>query len=107
MKHKSSVKVTNSAQDSKLLILEPWAEEFEILSGETFEFIGEGEKEGQFEVEFNEDAIIVFSWDSSTVRIICNGEEINNGASGKIAVPEFPEGKSFSSFVKSMFYEKK
>lgn len=89
-----------------MLILEPWAEEFEILSGATFEFIGEGEKEGSFEIEFSEDAIIVFGWESSTVRIFCNGEEINNGASGRIAVPKFPEGKSFSSFVKSMFYGK-
>lgn len=107
MKYKSSAQVTNSAQDSKLLILEPWAEEFEILSGETFKFIGESEKKGSFEVEFSEDTIIVFGWDGSTVKVFCNSEQINSGASGKIAVPIFSEGRSFSSFVKSMFYEKK
>ena len=107
MKYKSSVQVTNSFKDSKLLILEPWAEEFEMLSGETFEFVGEGEKEGNFEVEFSENAIIVFGWESSTVKIFCDGEKINNGASGKIAIPKFPEGKSFSSLVKVMFYGKR
>ena len=78
-----------------------------MLSGKTFEFIGEGEKEGKFEIEFSEDAIIVFGWKSSTVKIFCEGEEINNRASGKIAVPKFPESKSLLSFVKFMFYEEK
>ena len=107
MKYKSSIQITNSAKDSKLLILEPWAEEFEMLSGSTFEFIGEGEKEGNFEVEFRENAIIVFGWESSTVKIFCDGEEINYKASGKIAVPTFSAGKNFTSFVKYMFYGKK
>lgn len=107
MKYKSSVQITNSSKDSKLLILEPWAEEFELFAGKTFEFFGEGEKEGKFEVEFTEDAIIVFAWESSMVKIFCDGEEINNGASGKLAVPVFQKDKSLSSFVKSMFYEKK
>lgn len=107
MKYKSSTLVTNSFKDSKLLILEPWAEEFEIPSGKSFEFVGEGEKEGNFEVEFSENAIIVFGWESSTVKVFCDGQEINNGASGKLAVPVFQKDKSLSSFVKSMFYEKK
>ena len=106
MEYKSSVQITNSAKDSKLLILEPWAEEFEILSGKTFEFVGEGEKEGKFEVEFTENVIIVFGWQGSRVKIFCDGEEINNGASGKVAAPIFSEGRSLSSFVKFMFYGK-
>jgi hypothetical protein len=107
MKYKSSVQITNSTKESKMLILEPWAEEFEMLSGDTFEFVGEGEKEGKFEIEFSENAIIVFGWESSTVKIFCDGNEINNGASGKLAVPTFLEGKNFLSFVKFMFYENK
>lgn len=106
MRYESSVQITNSSEDSKLLILEPWAEEFELPSGKTFEFVGEGEKKGKFEVELSENAIIVFGWESSTVEIFCDGEKINEGASGKLTVPVFTEGKNFLSFVKSMFYEK-
>ena len=107
MKYKASIQVTNSFKDSKLLILEPWAEEFEMHSSKTFEFIGEGEKEGKFEVELNENTIVVFAWESSIVKVFCDGQEINNGASGKIAVPIFPEGSNFLSIVKFMFYGKK
>lgn len=55
MEYKSSIVIKNSSQKSKKLFLEPWAEEFEIGSGKTFEFVAKADQEGNFEVEFGED----------------------------------------------------
>ena len=103
MKYKSSIRITNSSEDSKLLILEPWAEEFEMFSGKTFEFVGEGEKEGNFEIEFNENTIIVWGWESSAVKIFCDGEELGAGNFERTFVPQVPEGQNISTFIKSLF----
>lgn len=107
MKYKSAVQITNSSKDSKLLILEPWAEEFELLSSKTFEFVGESEKKGKFEVEFTEDAIIVFGWESSTVKIFCDGEEIGAGSFDRTAVPSLPKNQSAATFIKNIFGKSK
>jgi len=107
MKYKSSIQITNSSKDSRWLILEPWAEEFELLAGKSFEFLGEGETEGRFDVEFNEDAIIVFGWESSTVKIFCDGEEIGTGNFDRTAVPPLPGKQLMSTFIKNMFGKNK
>jgi hypothetical protein len=103
MQYKSSIRITNSSPETKTLILEPWAEEFEMLSGKTFEFFGKAEQEGSFEVEFIADKIIVFLWSGATVRVFCEGEELGAGNFERETVPDIPEGQSVSSFLGLIF----
>lgn len=90
MEYQSSIKIKNSSAEQKKLYLEPWAEEFKIGAGKTFEFLAKADYEGDFEVEFDKDAIIVWAWESSTVTVFCEGEKIGSEASGILKVPSFP-----------------
>jgi hypothetical protein len=104
MRYKSSIKIRNSSRNIKQLFLEPWGEAFEIPSGKTFEFVGTSAKNGNFEVEFTEDEIIVFAWVGSNVKVYCEDKEL--GGSHRPSVPAVPKGQSVSSFLGLMFGKK-
>ena len=87
----------------KILILEPWGEEYEMSSGKTFEFLAKAEQQGNFEVEFDDDKIIVFLWSGATVKVFCDGEELGAGNFERQAVPDVPKGQSVSSFLGFIF----
>ncbi len=104
MRYESSIKIRNSSRKMKQLFLEPWGEAFEVLSGKTFEFVGLAEENGNFEVELNEDEIIVFAWAGSNVKVFCEGKEL--GVSQRPTVPSVPKGQSVSSFLELIFGKK-
>ena len=102
MKYKSSIQITNSSHKAKKLFLEPWAEEFEMASGKTFDFVAEAEQEGNFEIEFGDSEIGVFAWSTSTVKVFCDGKELGVGDFERPLVPTVPKGQSVSSFLSLM-----
>jgi hypothetical protein len=66
----------NSSHKAKMLVLEPWAEVYEIPAGKTFDVIADAEQEGSFEVEVGEAEITVYLWSSATARLYCDGSEL-------------------------------
>jgi len=76
-------------------------------SGETFKFFAQSDEEGSFEVEFNEDMILVYGWSGSTVKVFCDREELRAGDGERPIVPAIPDGHTVSSFMGFMFNSKK
>jgi hypothetical protein len=103
MKYESKIIISNSSTRPKKIYLEPWAEEFEMSSGKTFELFAKAEEEGNFEVEFNDDNITVYLWPGSTVKVYCEGEELGAGNFERQSVPDIPKGQNISSFLGILF----
>ncbi len=103
MKFESSIHVTNSSGSTAIFHLEPWGEQIEMPPGAEFVIAAEAKQRGSFEVEHGGSEITVWAWPSAVVRVFCEGEEI--GAVSEIsrsAVPAVPEGRSVSSFLRSV-----
>ena len=56
---------TNDSQEKVKLILEPWAEEYDIFSGMKVEIITSDPQENVIEVEYDGKDIIVHGWSDS------------------------------------------
>lgn len=69
----TSLIVTNRSKQILRLILEPWAEEYEIPAGMVVEISAHAHPEKQIEVGYDGENIIVYGWaDDMSVR--SNGE---------------------------------
>ena len=106
MKFESSIHITNSSEGTLIFHLEPWGEQIEMSPGARFIIAAEAELQGSFEVEHGESEIILWAWPSAVVKVFCEGKEIG-GAAGveRPAVPSVPEGRSVSSFLRSVLGE--
>jgi hypothetical protein len=103
MEFESSIHVTNSSEGTVIFHLEPWGEQIEMPPGAKFVIAAEAEQKGSFEVEHGENEITLWAWPSAVVRVFCEGEEIGAAAGiSRPAVPAVPEGRSASSFLRSM-----
>lgn len=88
-----------------MIILEPWAEIFELFPEKTLDFVGQSKIEGKFEIDFDGEHdgiewLIIYAWASSIVEVFSEGENISS--TGHIEVPDF-FGPSLSEFTKSLF----
>ena len=103
MSFESSISVTNSANRSVILYLEPWGDQFEMLPATTLCLIARAVQPGSFEIEHLEDEIIVWAWTGSVVSVFSEGNEacILNGDE-RPPVPEVPEGQSVSGFLRTL-----
>jgi hypothetical protein len=67
----------NGSPEEMLLILEPWAEEYQVPTGAVIEVVGEGGiVDGEFEVEYTSNGIIIYGWDGSVVHVKRDGVEL-------------------------------
>lgn len=61
----------NSSHKALLLVLEPWAEEHLLASGECVEVVGRGGAENSaFELEQLDDRLIIYAWPGSIADIV-------------------------------------
>jgi hypothetical protein len=103
MSFESSISVTNASGRTVMFHLEPWGEELEMPLGATFVVVAEAEQLGSFEVEHGDAAITIWAWPSAVVKVLSQDKEIGVSAGIKRpAVPSVPEGRSVSSFLRSM-----
>lgn len=72
----TSLKFTNSSDKTIKLILEPWAEEYEVLAGMTVEIVTSEPKEKEIEVEYEGADIIIYGW-SDNMSVLSQGEELS------------------------------
>ena len=73
---KSSIQVCNRANETRTVIIEPWAEELALLPNETWLIVCESPEAEPIPVELYDDAFVVFGVKQSIVRIFCRGEQI-------------------------------
>ena len=101
MEYDSKITITNSSDKSKIFCIEPWAEEFEMLPEITFDVLVMSDEKGDFEVDFGENRITVYTWWNSTAKVLYKGENICKA--GHIKFPG-PIGKmNLSDTIKWLF----
>jgi hypothetical protein len=99
MSYKTSLNIINSRDKEMILHVEPWGEQFSMPAGTTFLIIAEAEKQGELEIEYEEDSIVVYGWETSVVNAFYKVEEVPiNHPEG----PPVPEGTTFSSLIRSI-----
>ncbi len=103
MEFESSLTLTNSAAGEVILHLSPWGDQFLMSPASTLSIIAKAKAAGSFEVELLGSEIIVWAWPSASVKIFNAGVELGVGIGERPPVPDVPEGKSVSSFFKSLF----
>ncbi len=102
------VKLTNERDVAVNFFIEPWAEQFEALAGETVEFVATRRAEiGEFECVPEEDcAMRVYALGGSTVRILSPRGEFSAGlACSRVAPPDNPPGVSTREVMTAYFGE--
>ena len=106
MKYRSTISVFNSSEDKKIVILEPWAEEYEVMPNQKLEIKAESDDAGEFEIEFigtyeDTETIVVYGWAGCIVEVFSKGEKISRTTD--IKVPEIPKEMNMSAFLKNLF----
>ena len=77
MKFKQVIRYQNTSDRKSLLIIEPWAEQYSIESGDRVDIVGEGgDLTSGFEVEHAVSELIVYGWVGSVVKVWRNGVEV-------------------------------
>lgn len=68
----------NYTSEKKLLVVEPWCEEYWIDPGTSVEVIGTGGKADNafFEIDYLDNGIIVYGWTGSIVYVLKDGKEV-------------------------------
>ena len=90
-----------------MIVLEPWAEVFELLPKQSFEFIAQSKLKGEFEFDFDGEYeglewITIYAWSGCNVEVVFEGANICK--SGSITAFEVPSSfNSISDFTKKMF----
>jgi hypothetical protein len=102
----SKIRITNSTKFKKMIVLEPWAEVYEILPEQAFEFVAQSEYEGNFEIDFDGEyegveSITIYAWSGCVVEVLFEGENISGA--GHIKVFDVPLSLSLSEFTKKFF----
>lgn len=62
---KVTLKITNRLDTPRVVVLEPWAGEYTLHPGRTFEIVAEGDLECPLELEVIEERLVVYSFDSA------------------------------------------
>jgi hypothetical protein len=75
---KITLKLTNSLDRPRIVVLEPWTGEYTLRPGTSFEIVAEGNLEYPLEMEIVDDRILVYSFDSegAMLTIFQDGKEL-------------------------------
>jgi hypothetical protein len=59
------IKITNSLNVSRILMLEPWTGEYDLPPGKTLDVVAEGDLRLPLEIEITDERVIIYGFDSS------------------------------------------
>ncbi|MEJ5139067.1 MULTISPECIES: hypothetical protein [Acinetobacter] len=77
MKIKQKFLYKNSSSNKIKLVLEPWAEEFEVKPDSEVEIIIEGDlTKGYLMIESDNNSLIIYGWQGSLIQLYKDGELI-------------------------------
>lgn len=94
--------LTNATAAEQTVVVEPWADEYALQAGETFDVLGQAPRAGTLEVEFGGNRIVVWGWEGSVVNLYREGVLVYDGRGERQPVPAVPPGKSVRTFLRSM-----
>ena len=78
----------NSKNHGVTFVLEPWGDVYEMAPGDQYLVIFTGPMPAEPEVDLTDDAITVYGWTGSMVRVVKDGEEVVNYEGLKVpAIP--------------------
>ena len=67
--------LANTSGNSIKLILEPWAEEYEIENGMKIEIHASDPNDSSIEIEYEKENIIVYGW-ADSMTVLCEGKKL-------------------------------
>ena len=77
MSSNQKISYTNKTHSTITVVLEPWAEEYSLCPGERVDIeVRNGSERGYLELEQTTDAMIIYSWEGTTVSIMRDGKEL-------------------------------
>lgn len=99
MSYKTSLSIANLREREIVLYLEPWGEQIAMPTGVTFQIVAKAERQGDVEIQYEEEGIVVWGWEGSVLDVFCNGKAVSVNHP---QVPPVPKGTSVSSFIRSL-----
>ncbi len=83
--------IQNSEADRLVVVVEPWAEEYDIPGGATIQLRFHGPSVGFPELEYADRKLTIYGWPGSSFSVFRDGVEISHGA-GSISAPAVRSG---------------
>ena|SRR5690348_10853232 len=72
------IKVANASHDRAVeFILEPWAEQYTMAPGTSFDVVAEGPPGDYVQIEWSETRIVVYGWTGSVISVYEKGRELS------------------------------
>ena len=84
--------IQNSETEQLIVVVEPWAEEYEVSQGATIQLRFHGPYGGFPELEYSRNRLTVYGWPGSSFSVFRGDVEISHGA-GSINAPPTPTDK--------------
>ena len=66
---KVTLRLTNSLDTARIVVLEPWAGEYTLQPGRCFDIVAEGNISYPLQVELSDDRVIVYCFDSAGAQM--------------------------------------
>jgi hypothetical protein len=76
MAYKSTISIINKTERPLTFHLEPWGRQLPMPAGSRFQVVAEAKQQGEIEIEYEENDILVWGWQGSILTIFSNGREI-------------------------------
>jgi hypothetical protein len=80
-------KITNPHDSEITLVLEPWGETYSVPPGTCLDIVGQGPSGDGPELSPGEDAVVVWGWPGSVLRVFRDGAELGNPGEARPPVP--------------------
>ncbi len=84
------LRVRNGHSKAMTLTLEPWGDTYQLAPDDVYDIIIHSPGIGIFDVEMNDDSIIVWGWEGAYVSLIQDGRVMRDGTVGHLPVPRIP-----------------
>ena len=85
-----------------LLVVEPWAMEYQLEAGSSYILEFQSEQEGRPEVVEEVERLIVFGWNGATYTLSASGGVLDTVQN---TLPDLPEGMTTSEMFKIVGFE--
>ncbi|HEY7546414.1 MAG TPA: hypothetical protein VID27_16110 [Blastocatellia bacterium] len=76
MAYKSSISIANRTDRGLTFQVEPWGEQIPMPPGTAFQVVAEAKQQGEIEIEYKENDVLVWGWTGSVLTVFSNSREI-------------------------------
>lgn len=83
--HEDNYYLHNDGDSPIKVIIEPWAESYEVLPGERWDFLARAPVPGEVEIVHVETGVVLILWSGATMEILRDGQVFDT-----LSTPAFP-----------------